>query len=35
MNDDEKHAMPIAEQIPARSKGKILAVLGDVINSVN
>jgi hypothetical protein len=34
MDDDEKHAMPIAEQIPARSKGKIPAVLHDKINSV-
>src|SRR6266545_4088839 len=35
MNNDEKYAVPIAEQIPARSKGKIPAVLGDEIYSVN
>ena len=35
MNNDEKYAVPIAEQIPARSKGNIPAVLGDEIYSVN
>jgi hypothetical protein len=35
MNNDEKHAMPIAEKIPAWSEGKIPSVLGDEINSVN
>ena len=35
MNNDEKYAVPIAEQIPVRSKGNIPAVLGDEIYSVN
>lgn len=31
MNNDEQYAVPIAEQVPARSKGKIPAVLSDEI----